>query len=176
MEKPTEATAGWPSRRAQRTAASRSQTSRSPTVERPPERPCPRKEKVTTPPTPSTRAKISAARRTAGRSRAPVKPCATTIASPPGVAPGRYAASIGTRSSAVSTARNPPEMIDGTHDRATADSLTDSMWAILLGQEDPGSVAPGSFRAFRATGAHTSADAHVLAGTEEGRNGQAEHA
>lgn len=39
MEKPTVTTRAWPNSRAHATAAARSSTSRSPTVERPPEAP-----------------------------------------------------------------------------------------------------------------------------------------
>ena len=77
MEKPTVATRSWPAERAQRTTAARSSTSRSPTVEWPPEPPWPRKEKVITAP---YCANTCAARRSAGRSTDPLKPWASTIA------------------------------------------------------------------------------------------------
>ena len=47
-ENPTVATRAYPAARAQATAASTSSSSRSPTVFRPPERPCPRRSKATT--------------------------------------------------------------------------------------------------------------------------------
>lgn len=75
MENPTVTTRSCPSSRAHATAAARSSTSRSPTVDRPPDAPCPRKENVTTAP---YRASTRATRRMCGRSASPVNPCATT--------------------------------------------------------------------------------------------------
>ncbi|ARZ68577.1 hypothetical protein SMD11_2930 [Streptomyces albireticuli] len=74
-------------------------------MDRPPEPPWPRKENVITP---AYWANARAARRTAGRSSEPVKPCATTIAGGvpapvPGPRYGSYSASIRT-SSAVKRA------------------------------------------------------------------------
>ncbi len=97
MEKPAVATRAYPRSLARPTAAARSSTSRSPTVERPPERPWPRKEKVTTA---ACRARTATARRSAGRSTDPVKPCATTIAVSVGpAAQGSWRASRRTPSS-----------------------------------------------------------------------------
>src|SRR5215475_10614455 len=62
-------------------------------VESPPDRPCPRKSNVTTPPCWFSHL---ATRQTYGRDHDNVKPCAMTIASSP--SPGRCAASIGTPS------------------------------------------------------------------------------
>src|SRR5437763_16556605 len=78
IDQPHVTTSAYPGSRACRTAASRSRISLSPRVAGPLEPPCPRKSNATAP---ACFASASTTARTAGRSIAPVKPCATTTAS-----------------------------------------------------------------------------------------------
>ncbi len=98
--------------RAQATAAATSSTSRSPTVERPPDPPWPRNENVITA---ARWANTRAARRTAGRSAAPVNPCATTIA---GVA-AEAAAGVAARVPAASPPGAPKPAVHGSYTAST---------------------------------------------------------
>ncbi|RLV68311.1 hypothetical protein STAN_3835 [Streptomyces sp. CBMAI 2042] len=151
MENPTVTTRRCPRVRAHATAAARSSTSRSPTVERPPDRPWPRNENVITA---ARWENTRAARRTAGRSAEPVNPCATTItgvsavgsARAPADAPkpavhGSYTASTGIPSSVSNVANRGTRVSKGTEELGNRPSDAELMWAILL-RRGPGQCSP----------------------------------
>lgn len=188
IEKPTVTIRRCPSDRAQATAAARSSTSRSPTVDRPPDLPCPRKENVITA---ARWANTAAARSSAGRSAEPVKPCARTTAGPSGAPPpappepavhGVYTASIRTPSPVSNVVRRGTGVIEGTEELGKPPSDTELMWAILLrrgsGQSSPRvllcfpSVVTATFRqAQRSPGAGPHSKNRMTAVAGDGRTG-----
>ncbi|CAM5739171.1 hypothetical protein SMICM304S_09731 [Streptomyces microflavus] len=184
MENPTVTTRTCPRVRAQATAAARSSTSRSPTVERPPDRPWPRNENVITA---ARWENTRAARRTAGRSTEPVNPCATTIAgvsatASPGPLPrapkpavhGSYTASTGTPSSVSNVAYRWFGVSKGTEELRNGPSDTELMWAILL-RRGSGQCSPRVLLCFPGVVTETFQQAQRSQGAGPHRNNRMTH-